>query len=95
MSDKKFTREVIGTIVLVRDGVRKVLTTGMKFDFTEVELKEITASNPKALSSKTIVDLDSGDVDLKELGESNVPQPPKTEKAPKGSKRGADSNDDM
>jgi hypothetical protein len=94
MSDKKFTREVIGTIVLVRDGVRKVLTTGMRFDFTESELNEINASNPKALSSKTIVDLDTGDVDMRQMADTDAPQPPKTEKAPKG-KKGASDNDDM
>lgn len=68
MADKEnqetFTREVVESITLGRDGKRVKLTTGMKFDFTQEELDAIKASSPNAISSKMIVDMDSADADL-------------------------------
>jgi hypothetical protein len=66
---KMITREVVESVTLVRDGKRICLTTGQKFDFTEEEVEQITNASPKALSSKSVVDLDSGEVDLTKTGD--------------------------
>lgn len=60
MSEEKslITREVVGSVTLVRDGKRIELTTGQKFGFTKEELDQIETADPKAVSSKSIVDLD-------------------------------------
>ena len=68
MADKEnteyFMREVVESITLGRGDKRIKLTTGMKFGFTQEELEQLKASSPNAVSSKTIVDLDSADADL-------------------------------
>lgn len=56
--EQMIRREVVGSITLVRDGKRIELTTGQKFDFTKDELEQIEAADPKAVSAKSIVDLD-------------------------------------
>lgn len=59
MSEQKMiTREVVGSVTLVRDGKRHELTTGQKFEFTEEEVQQINAADPKALSATSIVSLD-------------------------------------
>lgn len=81
-TQKMFTREVVGSVTLVReDGKRHALTTGQLFDFTEEELKQIEAADPKALSATSIVNLDdaNGDVDLTK---QDVPQTPQQNMAP-------------
>lgn len=56
---KMITREVVGSVTLMReDGKRHELTTGQKFDFTEEEVRQINAADPKALSATSIVSLD-------------------------------------
>lgn len=72
MAEKTYTREVINSITLGRDGKRIELTTGMMFEFTEEEYKEIMKSNPSAVSSKVTVDLDSGDVDPSKVGDDEA-----------------------
>lgn len=55
------------------------LKPGMVFEFTDAELAEIEAANPKALSRTTTVSLDDGDVDLKKVEaplSSNEQSPP-------------------
>lgn len=56
--EQMIRREVVGSVILVRDGKRTELTTGQKFDFTKTELEQIEAADPKAVSSQSIVDLD-------------------------------------
>lgn len=68
---KMITREVVESVTLVRDGKRICLTTGQKFDFTEDEVEQITTASPKALSNKSVVDLDSGEVDLTKTGDDS------------------------
>lgn len=63
--EKMITREVVGSVILVRDGVRHELSTGQKFDFTKEELDQITAADPKALSATSIVSLDDESSTLK------------------------------
>lgn len=57
-AQKLFTREVVASVTLHRDGKRIELTTGQKYDFTAEELKDIEAADPRALSKTSIVDLD-------------------------------------
>ena len=70
---KMITREVVESVILYRDGKRIVLTTGQKFSFTEDECAQITKMSPKALSAKSLVDLDSGDADLTKQGGESEP----------------------
>jgi hypothetical protein len=66
---KMIKREVVESVTLVRDGKRVCLSTGQKFDFTEEEVEQINAASPKALSATSVVDLDTGDADLKKQGD--------------------------
>lgn len=66
-----YTREVVQSITLGRDGKRISLTTGQVFDFTKEEYDQIMKSNPKAISAKVTVDLDTGDADPSKLDGSD------------------------
>jgi len=66
---KTYTREVINSITLGRDGKRITLSTGQVFDFTQEEYDQIMKSSPTSISSKVTVDLDSGDADPSKLGD--------------------------
>lgn len=65
--DKTYRRECQQSITLMRDGKRVELTTGQVFDFNQDEYDNLMASAPGAISSKSTVDLDTGDVDLKKV----------------------------
>ena len=93
MSEQKMiTREVVGSVILVRDGKRYELTTGQKFKFTEEEIEQINAADPKALSATSIVSLDDEASALKV--DDQVPAKANQTAAPttKGTKK---SDDDM
>jgi len=90
---KMITREVVESVILYRDGKRVILTTGQKFSFTEDECAQITKMSPKALSAKSLVDLDSGDADLTKQGSepepTTVKKPDETTPAKAGGKKAA------
>lgn len=88
MSTKTFRREVLQSVVVGRGPERHYLSTGQVFDFTEEELKQLPAG---AVSTKTTVDLDSGDVNLKEVetqGSANQTNAPSAEGSTKPAKAG-------
>lgn len=55
-------REIVQSITLGRGKERISLSPGQVFDFTDEELEELEQSNPDAISTKTVIDLDEGDV---------------------------------
>ncbi len=65
------------SVTLVRDGKRIEVAVGQVFDFTDDEIKQITASNADALSTTANVDLEAEDVVVK----SETKAPAKSKKA--------------
>lgn len=92
---KMITREVVESITLVREGGKRIsLSTGQKFDFTEAEVEQINAASPKALSATSVVDLDTGDADLKKQGdEAPVPTDKKATDKKATDKKAAESTE--
>ena len=93
MSEQKMiTREVVGSVILVRDGKRYELTTGQKFKFTEEEIEQINAADPKALSATSIVSLDDEASALKV--DDQVPAKANQTAAPTTKGKGTKKSDD-
>jgi hypothetical protein len=98
MSEQKtYTREVVQSISLGRDGKRINLTTGQVFEFNEDEYQQIMKSNPKAISAMVTVDLDAGDADPSKAdgdSETDLSKAVAAKTGKKGGKKAA-SNDDL